>query len=71
MARECAVAVDDEGATVENEFVLPSDLIDIDERKAGLAGPFTRQGKTLMEFPYFERRAVGNQEQFCACSCKV
>ncbi len=58
--------IDDEGSAVEHQLVLAADLVQIDHRQAGFHGAFARQFQPLVDLAEFERRAVGDDQQFGA-----
>jgi hypothetical protein len=56
-----------EGAAVKDEFVLPAELIDINQRQASLDDPRDRHLHTLLGLVAPKRRAVWANDEFRAC----
>ncbi len=61
------VAVEPEGATVEDQFVLPAALVDVDHRQPGLDDAGDRYLLAGVGLALPIGRAVGNDQQFGPC----
>ncbi len=61
---EFGIGVQDERGAIEDEFVLPPDLIEVDERQPALGDACRRNAEAFIRLAAPVRRAIGNEQQF-------
>jgi hypothetical protein len=61
------VGIQDEGGAIEDEFVLPAYLVQIDHRQPGLGHARDDEVEAHVVLVALEGRAVGNEQDFSTC----